>query len=536
MSWQERAAAENAAYRKKPQEKKVNWTEYTLHTGNQWRQDPGIKVSEFPMPWNQRTRNSRVPLTRLNAQRGVTPAYVLPNSRSAPAFETRRRTFENNFITRIFKVVEDCLLNDTPIKLEVYSQRLQAKDCSEVEAIFLYNELIAIFVIFILYLLYITQEYSRELKLNPRLRPTQITKSYDRLSFFRRVAEFRSLTIPSVVTGSITGMVFSLMPFTGGGSFAMLIIGIAVLAGAILIPSIYVEVSAEESGAVYPELVKGRINLITFIQLLKNTMFDNRNNHSLKSVRGDLKYWGLTEAQVDYLFTVDPEPEPEPSILPPPRFFHAMLGARANFTEEKIQKELEEYREYIVARDKHNVVVRQAYEDRKRFGHTVFNIKNIVEFIKLIGKNPKVLAPNKSFNDALVRFAAGYRAVQIDEAGGGGGGAAAAEPVPMNQFLAHGVRTRGNEGPVTMVQNPMFKSAAAAGENVPIPMNQFLAQGVTARGNVGPVTMIQNPMFKSAATAGSVGGAGANVAPLRKGGKKTYKKRRYSKHKSNKRR
>ena len=124
-------------------------------------------TSRFPLPWNQRLRYSRVPKSTLNASRGfVSNGFVRSQNSKNSTMNTRRRIFEDNFIKRMIKIVEDSMLRDIPIHFPEYADRLLAPDCSRDEAILLYDELIAIFIIYVLYISYVIKDYFQRKKID----------------------------------------------------------------------------------------------------------------------------------------------------------------------------------------------------------------------------------------------------------------------------------------------------------------------------------------------------------------------------------
>lgn len=142
----------------------------------------------FPMPLTQRLRNSRVPKFTINATRGFrSNGFVRPQNSRNSTLETRRRIFEDNFIKRIISIVEDAMLRDKPIPLQNYADRLLSAECSRDEAILLYDELIAIFIILILYIACVLEDVMEKLQVNPSLNPNKMVIAFNKKEFFRKI-------------------------------------------------------------------------------------------------------------------------------------------------------------------------------------------------------------------------------------------------------------------------------------------------------------------------------------------------------------
>jgi len=425
-----KAAEENAAYRAAHPE--TNWGEVDKHMGTAWKQDPGYKARRefFPAPLS--TRNSRVPVQRLNARRGVETTFVRPNAINNSPNETRLRTFENNFMNHIKKNIENVFDTNKSFfdKVTQDTNRLQAEDCSRDEAILIYDEYMAYLIIFISILLYCLAEYTRLSKANPTLPPVSIARLINIKSFIDNLFIFGtgSRSEPhGVVLTMASGSALIAGLYSPAASAAILAadFGIIYLIWPVLFLGMILAATPAMLAVQFHRHAKTEIDttrgsIFLYIQKIINTLFDTRNKHRIETLRGDLRYWGLTEAQVEYLFTVNDEPEPPPEI--PPFNPGQGIGPAHNIDEEELENQRNVYREAVAARERDIATGR---ETRQALGHRTFGIKQFLQFIKISNEGPKLLAPNKKFSIEMVRaFKDIERVAPVEERRQDEGGAA----------------------------------------------------------------------------------------------------------------
>jgi hypothetical protein len=354
----------------------------------------------FPMPVNQRLRNSRVPKSTLNATRGfVSNGFVRPQNARNSTFNTRRRIFEDNFIKRMIKMVEDSMLKDTPINLQVYADRLLAPDCSREEAILLYDELIAIFIILILYIVYVIKDTMEKLQVNPSLNPSKMIISSDKAKIFSKISQTLARTLYPIGLTSVPGLfwLFASILTIGAAGAGIPLIALGSITGLILVLGsikilIHNKMSEHES-----ILEKEKTNLLFVIQTLFNIIRDNRNTIKINSVKDEIKYWGLTKAQVDYLFV--PDNNHPRTTLTDTTEYPQIQSAEELGINENVHEQL------VIAREASILLQRRTNnEEYAMRGYIVVDVELIKEFILKAGENKEILAPNELFTNSLVKF------------------------------------------------------------------------------------------------------------------------------------
>jgi hypothetical protein len=369
----------------------VNWAEVNAHMGTAWKHDPKEKQTFFPMPWQQRGRNSRVPKLTINATRGFkSNGFVRPQTKRNSTLNTRRRTFEDNFIKRMIQIVEDSMLRDVPINLQEYADRLLAPDCSRAEAIVIYDELIAIFIILMLYIVYVLKDIMEKLEVNPSLNPNKMIISFDKAKIFGNIGSTLGISsLASIPTFMFIGPLIA-SAGTGGISIVIMIGIIALLAGT----SVIFGVKMLQHREIYN---KEKNNLLFVIQSIFNTIIDNRNTIKIGLVKDEIKYWGLTKAQVDYL------------LVPDNNNPRAILTDTTEYPQLPSAKELgineNEHEQLVIARENsirlQRITNNEEYQKR---GYTVIDVEVIKEFFLKAGENKEVLAPNGLFSNSVVKF------------------------------------------------------------------------------------------------------------------------------------
>jgi len=392
-----KAAAENAAYRAAHPD--TNWEEINKHTGTAWKQDPGYQARQefFPAPLS--LRNSRVPRTTLTVRgnnRGInSTSFVRAQAQNNTTLSTRSRIFENKFMQRIITTIKGSIVENKPLDLNAYSIRLQAPDCSKDEAILLYDELIAIFIVLQLYVIFIVKENEKHPKV-PIGEMLRDPNSNRRL--FLTFSEIINLSPSAVPIGALLLIAPGVSQVT-----AAAVIAVGTLSAIAIIVSHHLKSGAEFHSKKSADSTEHASNLFTVIQILINTLFDNRNRYVIRDMREELKYFGLTKAQVDYLFTVDSPPED----LGAENSFFSAEGPAHNMNENHLRGKVNAYRDRLAQKAEQVAVSKQAYEDRQRLGHKVFGPGQIYRFIGLATVNKEELAPNLKFSTALLNLPPG---------------------------------------------------------------------------------------------------------------------------------
>jgi hypothetical protein len=332
-----------------------------------------LETSRFPAPLT--LRNSRVPSSN---------GFVKPQGNANSTNNIRARTFEENFIRRLMVNIDDSFKDgEDKLDFKRYQTRLQAPDCSREEAIFLYDELIAILLMLILYVCYVTSELSMAGK--PSVKSVKLTKLYDS-------QKFRNLISGIFFTGTMgVAAIPATLLLVLGGAISGGTISAAVLLGilgiVLCVPLFGLSIFIAEN----PELDNEKNNLAFTLQYILNTILDNRNTIPAISVKRELKYWGLTQAQVDYIFSNN-IPSPEVFNLPE-------IPAVGTYGIEN-----ENEREKLVqARQAQIDLYNYSIEHNEGFGFKLFGLNQIIEFIQLVKVNPEELAPNEPFSLDLVK-------------------------------------------------------------------------------------------------------------------------------------
>ena len=345
--------------------------------------------SLFPKPFFQLGRNSRVPRSTLTPRGIKSTGFVQPQQEGNSVNTVRARTFEQNFIQRLMVNIDDSFKGGVNrLDFKRYQTRLQSPDCSREEAIFLYDELIAILLMLVLYMCYVTSEILKGGK--PSLNPVKLTKMYDfqKYNFLIRTAIVlggTSSTLPIMLTVlGVTGITL-----TAGTAAGLLI------AGAVIFVVFAMGTFAFKDNRIARghSIVNEKKNLFFTLQYILNTILDSRNTIPARTVKGELKYWGLTQAQVDYFFSNN-IPSPERVDFPeiPP------VGE--NGIENENQRE-----ELIYARQAQMELYNYTVEHSEEFGFKRFGLQQIIEFIQLAQVNPEELAPNEPFSLAVINSA-----------------------------------------------------------------------------------------------------------------------------------
>lgn len=365
------------------------------HSGNAWKKQRswGNYFGKMRFPRKIFTmKNSRVPNYTINATRGLkSTGFVRPQNPLNNTFETRRRIFERNFITRIITMVEDSMLRDIPLPLADYVNRLTAPDCSRDEAIYLYDEIIAIFIILILYIATVTKDTVNYLRVNPSVSPNKMILAYNKSQFFLNLSNI-FLSIRSFTVISLVIEFFSIAAMIGAPITILILPAIQFTLLAVANYEVAEKYKKRYEGVYTTE----KNNLLFVIQSLMDILLDNGNTVNIKSVQDELKYWGLTRAQVEYLFSNNVPKRTFGEDIPPPILSAEELGINEN-----------ERQEFVLARESAIELQMEEVEEHNRKGHILFGLTEISEFIQKANENQEVLAPNGNFSDGVVRFVRG---------------------------------------------------------------------------------------------------------------------------------
>lgn len=176
-----------------------------------------------------------------------------------------------------------------------------------------------------------------------------------------------------------------------------IVLGLTLLSGAI---GLVAAVAEDKYKSTFD---KEKNNLLFVIQYLLNTILDNDNTIKINLVVNELKYWGLTKAQVDFILSNDNN-VPRGNFTPfsvgteiPPIPSAEELGINENEHEILVnarEASIEQQGQIIAA-------LNEEYNVR---GYILFDIDKIKEFILKAGENKEVLAPNGNFSDNVIKF------------------------------------------------------------------------------------------------------------------------------------
>jgi len=343
----------------------------------------------FPKPLFQMTRNSRVPRSTLTPRGIKSTGFVQPQGEANLTNTVRATTFEQNFIRRLMVNIDNSFKDGGNIlDFKRYQTRLQSPDCSREEAIFLYDELIAILLILVLYMCYVTSEILKGGK--PSLNPVKLTKMYD----FQKYSFLIHTAISLVGASSPLPIMLTLLGVTGitltGGTAAGLLIAGGVIFVACTMGTMVFKENRIARGY---SIENQKKNLFFTLQYILNTILDTRNTIPASTVKGELKYWGLTQAQVDYFFSNN-IPSPERVDFP------EIPAVGENGIENENQRE-----ELVQARQAQMELYNYTVEHNEEFGFKRFGLQQIIQFIQLAQVNPEELAPNEPFSLSVINSA-----------------------------------------------------------------------------------------------------------------------------------
>ena len=222
----------------------------------------------------------------------------------------RQRVAEQNFIQHLSTDINLAIIKEKPqpIDLKMYADKLKSAD-TEQEAITIYNELIGLFIMHIIYLNIIL--------ININSGGVSSSKKVVSPEFLRKSFDAEKLRINManglLISGGILGAA------TAGATVAVLVFSVV---GIPFIPVLATGTSlfATEAAGGYltwlysknvieARIAKGQaftISLSGVIAEIHSTMFSRENKFPIKDLKDKLKYWGLSTAQVEYLFNENP--------------------------------------------------------------------------------------------------------------------------------------------------------------------------------------------------------------------------------------
>jgi hypothetical protein len=253
----------------------------------------------------------------------------------------RQRVAEQNFIRHLSTDINLAIIKEKPkpIDLKMYADRLKGglleeevaeRDANhkikvgpngkmiiekrqgqitEDEAITIYNELIGLFIMHILYLKLIIDNINSDGSISNKkvISPDYLRKSFDaeklRINMANGLFISGGILGAATVGATVAVLVFSVVgiPFipvlaTGTSLFA------TEAAGGYL-TRLY------SKNVIEARIAKGQaftISLSGVIAEIHSTMFSRENKFPIKDLKDKLKYWGLSTAQVEYLFIQNP--------------------------------------------------------------------------------------------------------------------------------------------------------------------------------------------------------------------------------------
>jgi hypothetical protein len=288
---------------------KPNYGGYGSNGSGGLKRNNVTKKAFFPRPSSFNTRNNRVPELSLNQRNGVQKTgFVSAQTNTNNIRNIRAKTFEQNFLWRILTKLENSIAvkaeSPEPINLKEYKELLERPECTEEDAIFLYNELVAIFVTLVVYYqlilsqsgMFILDGVSNKIK-NPEV----LQKLFDRKRItdvlFNRGSLF-FLTAAAVTAGIFVSPV-GIAAAAGTGLFA--VAGIKVFG-----KEISSSIRKTPNNQIHKEITNIKYTLTDVLYDIHYILFSEKNTIPINKVRYKLKYWGLSESHVDFLFNTSP--------------------------------------------------------------------------------------------------------------------------------------------------------------------------------------------------------------------------------------
>jgi hypothetical protein len=288
------------------------------------------KKSFFPRgstSWFTR-KNNRVPELSLNQRNGIQKTgFVSAQKNTNSINNIRAKTFEQNFLWRIITKIENSIAvkstnNAEALNLLEYRELLENPECTEEDAIFLYNELIAMFIMLVIYYQLVIQKTSKffiDTSSGKVKNPEVLEILFDKKIIVDLI--FQGLIFVAATAGIGFGILASPIGIaltTSTGIFAVVaptaltnavVLGLTLSAGAggaavttlASMPNNRFSTEIRKEGAKLTESLSGILNYMHFI------LFSKKNTIPIKSVQSKLKFWGLSKTHVDFLFDRTPQ-------------------------------------------------------------------------------------------------------------------------------------------------------------------------------------------------------------------------------------
>jgi hypothetical protein len=270
-----------------------------------------VKRGKANMLRNEKTRkeNARVPKFKFEADKLFTAnGFVSPNT--GDTLQTRLKVFEQNFLKRIYGEYQSAVMGKVPIDLNAYALNL-INEQDETKAIILYNELILLFILVSIDSLDYLADYIVSAKMWNKIK-TSIPDVYDSEETARNAIATASTVL---LTGLLIGACFSPATAAAFGGISILISSITGLSSVGLSAMIGPALGIRFADFILPPHEWrniGHINLQRVSQTtnsrhevfcaINDIMFSPENRVPITTVKDKLKYWGLLQTQVDYMF------------------------------------------------------------------------------------------------------------------------------------------------------------------------------------------------------------------------------------------
>jgi len=257
-----------------------------------------------------KTNKAAVPKLKFTGKNLRSDDDVLPQRDENNISTVRKSVYEQNFLKRILTMVENTFIKskanpDKMINFTEYQHKLKDSETTREEAILIYNELIALFIILSLYVFAIVVKKKKtgsisinnksnktksKLRINDKINLSEDGNIGEFISLLSKYGNRAglSLNLSGMLIAALGASVVAVFPLTG--------VGTAV---------IFIPILTNIGVSVYLKNKVMRTDLLDLFKLLYSTMFSDENKIPISSVKGELKYWGLKEAQVNALFNSD---------------------------------------------------------------------------------------------------------------------------------------------------------------------------------------------------------------------------------------
>lgn len=262
--------------------------------------------------FTKRNRAKRLSFNASNNNGIQNNGYVEEQTGNNNIYDVRHSVGEQKFVTRILDMTKNAIIKDggEPLDLKMYAYRLQTgaivskrlvkqkigskiirnQDLTREEAVLIYDELMALFIMYVLYiklLMNYSNKYPHEMgKLE---RPDKLK------SWFSKAFEKPEDMIDKFFNGA-----WNTVQVTGS-------IGTA---GLLAVPLYYIrraDLAQTAREGLNGESNDDRVSLVDTFGAIYQVMFSKRNIIPIHDVMYDLKYWGLDVNQVAFLFYISPQ-------------------------------------------------------------------------------------------------------------------------------------------------------------------------------------------------------------------------------------